>query len=487
MPSESSARRIFATLQFCVALLLGSALACRASGTGSTNARPPNVVFIMADDLGWGELGCYGQQKIETPRLDRLAREGLRFTQFYAGAPVCAPSRCVLLTGRHPGHAIVRDNFERGGWGPNEPEGQFPLPPGTETLGTAFQRGGFATAAIGKWGLGGPGTSGEPNRQGFDLFYGYLCQRVAHNLFPTHLWRNTEREDLPGNTWGNAVGETYAHDRMTEEALAFVRAQRERPFFLYLPYHLPHLALQAPQDALEPYVGRWDDPPYDGKKGYLPHPTPRAAYAAMVTRIDRDVGRLLDLLHELGLEENTAVFFTSDNGATYDVGGADSPFFDSAGPLRGAKGSVYEGGLRVPLIVRWPGHVPAGATTDRIAAFYDVLPTLTELAGLPAPTTSDGESFLPTLLGREQEARGPVYWEFPGYGGQQAVRHGRWKAVRRNLREGKLTLALYDLENDVGERIDVAAQHPDLVRRMEALMRSEHVASSDFPLPLLDD
>jgi arylsulfatase A len=470
-------------------VLAGLVAVARGAGAAPAPAdRPPNVIFILADDLGWAELGCYGQTKIRTPHIDRIAAEGIRFTQHYAGSPVCAPSRCVLLTGLHTGHAFIRDNRENGGWGPDQPEGQLELPPGTVTLPRVLQQAGYRTAAIGKWGLGGPGSSGAPNRQGFDFWYGYLCQRVAHNHYPTHLWRNGEREDLPGNTWGNLTGATYAPDRMAEEALRFIERNQNRLFFLYLPFTIPHLAIQVPDDALAEYRGRWPDPPYDGTKGYLAHPAPRAGYAAMVTRMDGHVGRILDRLQALGLDRSTIVMFASDNGATFDIGGADSPFFESAGPLRGRKGSVWEGGIRVPLVVRWPGRIEPGRVTDHVSAFWDLLPTLTDLAGLDAPVGLDGISFAPTLRGQGRQRTHPyLYWEFPGDSGQQAVRLGDWKGVRRRMRERNTTIALYDLATDVGEQHDVAAEHPEIVQRIERIMREAHTPSNEFPLPVLDD
>lgn len=447
----------------------------------------PNLILIVADDLGWGEVGCYGQEKIRTPHLDALAAEGVRFTDFYAGAPVCAPSRCVLLTGLHSGHAQVRGNTEGGGWDADSVEGQRPLLPGTTTLGTLLQQAGYATACVGKWGLGGPDSTGAPEHQGFDHFFGFLCQRRAHNFYPLHLWKDGEKVHFPEHTWKNLTGEHYAHDLMTEDALGWVRAQRDRPFFLYLPYTIPHLALQVPEDSLAEYRGLWEDPPYEGGKGYLPHPTPRAAYAAMVTRMDRDIGRLVALLEELGLRERTLVVFTSDNGPTFDIGGADSPFFDSTGPFRGRKGSVFEGGLRVPLIASQPGQVDGGRVVDHVAAFEDILPTFAELAGATVPEGLDGLSFVPTLLGEgEQRERPYLYWEFASYRGQQAVREGRWKAVRRNLVDGEIRTMLFDLEADPAESVDRAAEFPEVVDRLEGRMRAEHRFSPEYPLPAVD-
>ncbi|MFN7623178.1 MAG: arylsulfatase, partial [Acidobacteriota bacterium] len=341
----------------------------------SRPAARPNIILIVADDLGSAELGSYGQKKIRTPHLDRLAAEGIRFTNFYAGSPVCAPSRYVLMTGRHGGHAYIRDNKEV------SPEGQWPIPDSTVTIAELLKAQGYATGAFGKWGLGFVGSEGDPNRQGFDLFYGYNCQREAHNFYPTHLWRNEQKIMLEGNTRG-LTGRQYSHDLIEAEALRFIRDHQDRPFFLYVPFTIPHLALQVPDDSLAEYVGTWDDPAYDGQNGYLPHPHPRAAYAAMVTRMDRSVGRMLQTLRETGLDRQTIVLFTSDNGPTYDrLGGSDSDFFQSAGILRGHKGSVYEGGIRVPLIAHWPGRIGAGRTADLPAAFYDLLPTLVEIGG----------------------------------------------------------------------------------------------------------
>jgi arylsulfatase A len=465
-------------------LLVLAALTAAARPAPAQRAAPPNILFVMADDLGWRELGCYGQEKIRTPEVDRLAREGIRFTQAYSGAPVCAPARCVLLTGLHSGHAFVRDNREV------RPEGQHPIPAATITLAERLKERGYVTAAVGKWGLGGPGTEGDPNRQGFDLFYGYNCQRHAHNHYPTYLRRNQEREELAGND-GTATGARYSHDLMEAEALRFLDQrgkEPEKPFFLYVPFAVPHLAIQVPEDSLAEYRGKWEDPPYTGGKGYLPHPTPRAAYAAMVTRLDRSLGRLRERLERLGLARNTLVVFTSDNGPTYDrLGGSDSAFFQSAGALRGFKGSVYEGGIRVPFVAAWPGRIPAGRTSDLPIHFADVVPTLTAVAGAPAPARTDGVNLLPVLT-----AAGPaperecLYWEFPGYGGQQAARFGRWKAVRQGMHRGPLRTELYDLEADPNETRDLAGEQPETVARAERLFRSQREPSAEFPFKALD-
>ena len=473
-------RRRFPCLIWCGLLII---LSGTVRGAEPSKTSKPNIVYIMADDLGYAELGCYGQTKIKTPCLDRLAQQGMRFTQHYSGSAVCAPSRCVLMTGRHTGHAYIRNNDElpqRGDvWGDPKLEGQRPLLPDTVTLGHVLQQAGYVTAAMGKWGLGGPGTTGAPNRQGFDLFYGYLCQRQAHNFYPTHLWRNDRKEMLEGNVRGNLTGEHYSHDLIVEEALRFIRENRSRPFFLYLPFTIPHLALQVPGDSLAQYEGAFPETPYDGKRGYQPHPTPRAAYAAMVSRMDRDVGRIVDLIKSLGLDENTLVLFTSDNGPTIKVGGADSAFFESAGPLRGLKMSLYEGGIRVPMIARWPGKVQPGTQTDHLSAFWDVLPTLAEVAGAKSPADIDGLSFAPTLLGRPNQAQHEyLYWE---YGRMQAVRLGKWKAVRPNAKKNPdAPVQLFDLQTDIGETTDLAAEQAQVARRIEQIMRD---ARTDSPFP----
>ncbi len=477
-----------------------AAQAHRAASAPAPPGRPPNILLILADDLGYGELGSYGQSHIRTPNLDRLAAEGLRFTQAYSGSPVCAPSRCTLLTGLHTGHAFIRDNdemHERGDvWNDPELEGQRPLPEGTVTVGHLLQHRGYATAAIGKWGLGWVGSSGDPNRQGFDHFYGSICQREAHNHYPTHLWDDGDK-DLLGNrpfkahqrlpaevdptdaaSYAPYTDAVYATDRMIDDALAFVAAHADRPFFLYYPTPIPHLGLQVPADSLAEYDGVFEEEPYVGDAGYLPHRTPRAAYAAMITRMDRNVGRLLERLDQLGLTDDTLVLFTSDNGPSW-VGGVDKDFFGSQGGLRGRKAQLYEGGLRVPLIARWPGQVAPGTVTDHVTASWDLLPTLTEVAGAAAPEGLDGLSLVPTLTGRpgDQREHELLYWEFQRR--QQALRQADWKAFRPRPRG---PLQLYDLATDPGETTDVAAGHPELVARFATLMESARTPSEHFAL-----
>ncbi|TWU58248.1 arylsulfatase [Rubripirellula reticaptiva] len=464
---------------------------------------PPNVVFILADDLGFRELGSFGQTKIKTPNLDKLAAEGMRLTQHYSGNAVCAPSRCVLLTGKHPGHAFVRDNRS------TPPEGQLPIPDDEVTLPELMKRHGYATGAFGKWGLGGPDSTGEPLRQGLDHFTGYLCQAHAHSYYPPYLWNDGKRIDLnnspavPGHagladgadpadphSYDVFKGQDYAPDRINAAAMEFVKTNRQQPFFLYYPSMIPHVALHVPDEELKPYTDLgWNDPPFTRERnGYTPHFTPRAAYAAMISRLDRYVGNLLSLLDELGLAENTIVVFTSDNGTTHLGEEVDYTFFSSVGELRGLKGSLYEGGVRVPTIVRWPGHVAPGSTSDRISGFEDWMPTLLDAIGQAenVPKNIDGISLLPTLLGNAQPERPYLYREFTGYGGQQTIRVGDWKAVRQNMQKGKLETELYNIATDIGETKNVASDHPMIVKELEKMMADVRAPSTEFPLIPLD-
>jgi arylsulfatase len=486
-PTQLSVRFLLAS----ASLLLGGPLAPAARAAD----RPPNVILMIADDLGYAELGCYGQKIIETPNLDRLAADGMRFTQAYSGNAVCAPSRCCLMTGKHPGHAWVRNNggpdylddlAKKYQW---EYPGQHPIPDEEVTLAEVLKARGYATGAAGKWGLGQVGNTGDPNRQGFDLFFGYYCQGHAHNHYPRFLWRSGVKEYYEGNDGRSLSGKTYAQDKFAEVALDFIRTNKDRPFFLYLPFIIPHVSVQVPEEAIAKYRGKIPEEPFEQRDNYVKHPTPRAGYAAMVTYLDRDIGRILGLVKELGLDDNTIVIFSSDNGPTHGrAGGSDSEFFKSAGPLRGLKGSLYEGGIRVPLIARWTGKIKPGTTSDHVCAFWDVLPTVAELTGATPPKGIDGLSFAPALLGRaaEQKAHDYLYWEFPSYGGQQAVRMGDWKAVRQKMQQPKnpdpLKIELYNLKDDVGERHDVAAEHPDIVTKAREIMRASHVPSKLFPL-----
>lgn len=462
--------------------------------------RPPNVVFVLADDLGYGEPGCFGQQKIRTPHLDALARDGMRLTRHYSGSPVCAPSRCVLMTGRHPGHAAVRDNQEA------KPEGQWPLPADEPMLPAALDAAGYATGAFGKWGLGMFGTSGDPLRRGFDRFFGYNCQRHAHSYWPAYLYDDAARIPLqndppvPGSgklrdgedpadaaSYARFRGTDYAPDRILAAALQFVRAHKDEPFFLFYPSTLPHLALHVPDAETKAYAGEFDEKPYTGGNGYTPHPTPRAAYAAMISRLDREVGALVGLVDELGLGEQTIVVFTSDNGATHSpVGGTDVDFFASCGELRGRKGSMYEGGIRVPAIVRWPGRIAKGSESGAVTGFEDWMPTLASLCGAKLQSATDGRDLGPTLRGEAPAPRPFLYREFAGYGGWQAVWSGDLKLVRKNLQKGPVATELYDLARDPGETTDLAGARADDVKALLAILAREHTPSPTFPLAQID-
>lgn len=487
-----------------LATLAVAALIC--SGA-SGSERKPNIVLLLADDLGYGDLGCFGQTKFRTPNLDRMAAEGVRLTQHYSGNAVCAPSRCVLMTGMHPGHAFIRNNKSV------PPEGQYPLPADSITLAKRLSQAGYATGGFGKWGLGPPDGHSTPARQGFDRFYGYLCQAKAHNYYPAYLWSDNTKvalnnpefsahQKLPSDadpsdpaSYAAFSGVDYAPDLIAEQAREFIRANRERPFFLYYPTTVPHLALQVPDDSLAEYRSKFDNRPYVGERRYLPHPEPRAAYAAMITRMDREIGQIMRLIEELGLDEDTIFIFSSDNGPLYDqLGGTDTDFFDSAGALRGRKGSLYEGGIRVPTIVRWKGRIMPGRTESRVSGFEDWLPTILELAAAKdlIPKGLDGHSMAPTLLGQAQPPREFLYREFPAYDGQQSLRMGDWKTIRQNLMpdggrsEPNLRFELYNLADDPRESRDVAAQNPQIVQQMAELMRREHRPSAEFPFPTLD-
>ena len=466
-----------------------------------------NVVFIIADDLGWGELGCYGQQKIPTPNIDRLAAQGMRFTQHYSGAPVCAPSRCVLMTGKHLGHAEVRGNMQAQRKFPQFKEGQIPLSEQALTIAQVFQKAGYATGAMGKWGLGPVGSTGDPAAKGFDLFFGYNCQAVAHSFYPAALWRNAERvplnaKPIPGGKkqpkgevrMEDFIGEVYAPKLMVEEALTFIAAQKARPFFLYLPFIEPHVAMHPPAASVEKFPKDWDTEPYRGDSGYLPHPRPRAAYAAMISDLDGYVGRVLEALEKAGVADRTLVVFTSDNGTThpggpgtrFHIGGADPEFFNSTAGLRGYKGSVYEGGIRVPMIVRLPGKIAAGAVNATPGYFADWFPTLCDASSLPKPTGLDGESLWPAMTGSASTPRTkPMLWVFPEYGGQVAIRIGDTMLLRQKLNTKKPgDWEAYDLAKDPGEKTDLAAESSALIRQAEETLRHEVSPNANFPLTI---
>jgi arylsulfatase A-like enzyme len=466
-----------AVASLCLLVIIG-----RASRAGSPVAQPatspPNVLLIQADDLGYGDLSAYGQARFKTPSLDRLAREGIRFTQYYAGSTVCAPSRTALMTGLHTGHAWIRGN---GGM----PGGDVPLRPEDVTIAEVLRDAGYRTAVIGKWGLGQPGTTGQPDRQGFDYAFGFLDHRHAHRQFTDHLWRNGERVNTD-------IDRDYVNDLFTKETAAFIERDDPRPFFVYLNYTVPHAELRAPDDSLAEFHRRFPEQPFvnqtaDEKRtgarpdapslGYRSQPEPHAAFAAMIVRMDRDIGRLADLLRARNIERRTLVLFISDNGP-HQEGGGDPVFFKSNGGLRGIKRDLYEGGIRVPMIGRWIGVIPAGRVSNHAWAHWDVLPTLAEIAGARAPGGLDGMSMARALRGEPQPAHSFFYWEFHERGFQQAVRMGRWKAVR--LKAGE-PLELYDLEADPHEERNVATTNPDVVAKIETYLRTARTDSERWP------
>lgn len=455
----------------------------------------PNIVFILADDLGIGDVGIYGQRRIKTPNIDRLRAEGMLFTDHYSGSPVCAPSRASLMTGRDTAHSQIRGNRELGGYDDESEGGQEPIAAGTVTIASLLKGAGYATAGYGKWGLGFRGTTGAPTRQGFDTFLGWLDQKQAHNYYPTHLWLNETRFPLrnppinvhpnypadtlvPLDAYKRFMGPEYGPAATNAAAVRFVSEHRGRPFFLYLAYVQPHASLQVPDEDIARFGYRdaFPETPHEGKppEGYTPHPTPRAARAAMISRMDDDIGKVLAEIDRLGLREKTLVVFTSDNGASSE-GGADLDFFHSTGGFRGQKRDVYEGGIRAPLVVRWPGHVAPGSTSHLVSAFWDFLPTFADVAHVPLTSPTEGISIVPTLIGAAgQKRHDTLYWEFTEAKPAQAVRQGDWKAVRLYRRDTDRltpqTIELYDLASDPGEKYDVASNHPKIVARLGKVM-----------------
>ncbi len=454
-------------------ILSGTALIAAAPLLAKAKSiKPVNIVLVMADDLGIKELGSYGQKKIKTPHLDRMAKEGMRFTQFYAGAPVCAPTRCNLMTGKHAGHAAIRANgeirsnqYEKNGatiFG-----GQTPLPADETTIAEVLKAQGYATGCFGKWGLGIGGSTGDPLKKGFDHFYGYNCQRHAHTYYPKYLNNDDKLDFLEGN-FRKDHGQHYAPQLIADEMLAFVKKNKTKPFFVYYPTPIPHTPLQTPQEEIDAY-SKWVDGSKKGKN--------RATYAAMISFMDKQMGRLFALLKELKIDDNTLVLFTSDNGTTF-LGQVDHKFFDSVGELRGLKGSVYEGGIREPLIARWPGKIPKGTTTDHLGALYDLAATCAQVARTKMPENTDGISLLPTLLGKpeKQEKHEFLLWDFAerSYGGQIAVRMGNWKGLKRKMiKNPDAPLQLYNLKDDPNEETDVANQHPEIVKQIETIILRE--------------
>ena len=461
-------------------------LSCQKQSQKNITPVRPNIVFILADDLGYGDLSCYGQQHFQTPNLDKMAAGAMRFTQHYSGTTVCAPSRCSLMTGKHTGHTAIRGNKE---W---QPEGQFPMAAGEITVAELLKQAGYVTGAFGKWGLGFVGTEGDPNQQGFDEFYGYNCQRMAHNYYPGHLWDDSVKVEIPENS-GDKFG-VYAPELIHQRALQFIEKNKDKPFFLFYPNIIPHAELLLPEENLDEYRGKFlPENAFKGTEpgdqyfrigGYGTQPEGHAAFAAMVTLLDKQVGEILAKLKELGLEKNTLVVFSSDNGP-HQEGGADPDYFDSNGRLKGYKRDLYEGGIRVPMIAFWEGKIVAGSTSDHVSAFWDFLPTVAEVAGVKAPENTDGISYLPALLGKEQKQHEYLYWEFHESEGRQAVRKGDWKLVLYQvLNPEKTTVELYNLADDIGEENNVADKYPEVVKELSELMKRARTDSKDFQFRL---
>ncbi len=439
------------------------------AGLAAQSRRPPNIVWIMADDLGIGDLGCYGQRKIHTPNIDKMAGEGMRFLNAYAGCTVCAPSRSTLMTGYHMGHTSVRTN-----------PGGVPLLASDVTVAQVLKKAGYRCGGYGKWGLGDVGTDGVPSKHGFDDFFGYYNQVHAHWYYTPFLIHNEEEYPLAGNTGGKRT--TFSHDVISEKALGFIDKEKDNPFFLYVPFTIPHWELLVPQDSEAEYDGKFEETPWiDKAKHYADQPKPHATYAGMITRMDRDIGRILARLEKYHLTDNTIVFFTSDNGGALEIRG--DHYFESTSVYRGHKQNFYEGGIRTPLIAKWPGKIKAGSTTDHICSFYDFMPTAAELAAVDAPKGIDGISMLPTLLGKgKQKKHEYLYWELPRHNGKTgefpkelpmaAIRMGEWKAVRSKP-DGPVEL--YNLNKDVSETTDVAAANPKIRTKMEELFKTARV------------
>jgi arylsulfatase A len=458
--------------------------------TADVRRDKPNFIYIIADDLGFGEIGILGQKHIRTPNLDRMANEGMLFTRHYSGSTVSAPSRSSLLTGQHTGNTPIRGNREI------QPEGQFPLPAGTLTIPVLMKDAGYVTGAFGKWGLGYPGSEGDPLNQGFDVFFGYNCQRMAHRYYPEYLWDNDRKYCLEGNDWYNTV--TYAPDVIHERTLDFIKNNADTSFFLFIPSLIPHAEVLAPDDEiLRSYRGLFDERPWEGVpygserpgmqpgfRGYTSQDEPRAHHAAMITRLDRQVGDILDLLDKLGIAGNTFMIFTSDNGP-HSEGGHDPSYFNSSGGLRGQKRDLYEGGIRVPTIAWWPGIIAPGTRSGHISAFWDMMPTYAELAGIEMPGNLDGISMVAELTGRgDQQEHEYLYWEFLERGGKQAVLFGNWKAVKLNMgNDPSVKPELYDLCADPGEQNDISAYYPEIVRYADSLMKESRTHNPDYAFP----
>jgi arylsulfatase A len=439
-----------------------------------------NIIFILADDLGYGDIGCYGQQKINTPHIDALAKSGMKFTQFYSGSTVCGPARASFMTGLHTGHTPIRGNKTF------DPEGQTPLPDSSVTIAMELQKAGYRTAAFGKWSLGFITTGGAPSKKGFENFFGYNCQSLAHNYYPDHLWSNDERVELPENLEANTV---YSGDLIQQKALAFIEAQKnDKPFFLYLPYTLPHADLTPPHDSIyNYYLQKFNEQPLkQTAKNNLNKQAvelyPHAAFAAMVARLDKYVGEIVSLINQKGMGQNTMIIFTSDNGPHQEKGG-DPGFFGSHGIYRGIKRDLYEGGIRVPLIISWKGKIKPGSQSDHVAALWDFFSTFQQLANVPVTKNIDGISILPALLNKPQPRHDYLYWEFHESGGRQAVRWKNWKAIRLNVSTANAqAIELYDIAKDPSEKNNIAVQNENIVKQMEAFMKAAHKKNNDWIL-----
>lgn len=443
----------------------------------------PNVIYILADDLGYGDLSCYGQKNFKTPNIDRLASQGMLFTQHYSGSTVCAPSRSALMTGMHTGHTVVRGNKEI------QPEGQYPIPDSTYTIAEMFKNKGYSTGAFGKWGLGFPKSEGDPINQGFNTFFGYNCQRMGHHYYPHHLWSNMDSIILKGNA--GKKKEIYAPELIHEKTLQFIETNKDKPFFLYVASIIPHAELAAPEETLQKFRGKYlPEKEYNGvdkgpeyRKGpYESQIESHAAFVAMISILDQQLGEIMNKVKQLGLEKSTLIIFTSDNGP-HQEGGADPDYFNSNGELKGYKRDLYEGGIRVPMIVSWPGKIKPNTETNHVSAFWDVFPTLGDLIEGEVPTDIDGISFLPTLNDKEQDQQEHeyLYWEFHEKGGRQAVRMGNWKAVKYNvLNDPNAPIELYNLLKDIKEENNVAMENPDVILEIKKILKEARTPSDVF-------
>ncbi len=502
----------YSTPRIAFGVVIFISLCCASSCTSEKKViTKPNIIYILADDLGYGDIGAYGQTKIETPNIDALSKDGMLFTQHYSGAPVCAPSRAVLLTGKHLGHSAIRGNdewAERGAvWDykavieDSTLEGQRPFPKETVTLASLLKANGYTNGLIGKWGLGAPNSASIPTKMGFDYFFGYNCQRQAHTYNPVHLYENEKRFYLrndtiaPGTgikekddpyalaTYGKYDQPDYSPTLLFDKLMSFVKSNKKDPFFLYWASPIPHAPLQAPKKWVDHYVKKFgDEEPYffrNSENGsYFPVRYPHATYAAMVSYLDENIGKLISYLKEENLYDNTLIVFTSDNGPS-SAGGGDAVWFDSGGPFDSSygrgKGFLYEGGIRVPMLASWPSKIKAGSKSDHISAFWDIIPTISDILNIKPLKNMDGISMLNTLTGIDkQKEHEYLYWEFSEYDGQVAIRKGIWKFVWKDIRKGNKVMELYNLENDIEEQYNIANSHPELIKEFISIIKKEH-------------